>query len=166
MRFLLLGGAGAPHARVAAAPDLAGGFLHELTENQRSDQKIFPFLEWLRVGEAEQVELRDAVQGAQEFPRRAGHVPGDLPLTGSPSTSRGRGVARDAVVLEQALRWPKAASSRSGRSGAVFVGRRPELLGSGAAPLHAAATRHLRQLVGAHAVGGSGSATPTTRIFR
>ena len=26
-------GAGAPHARVAAAPDLAGGFLHELTEN-------------------------------------------------------------------------------------------------------------------------------------
>ena len=68
-------GAGAPHARV-----LAGGFLHELTENQRSDQKIFPFLEWLRVGEAEQVELRDAVQGAQEFPRRgAGHVPGDLP---------------------------------------------------------------------------------------
>ena len=73
-------GAGAPHARVAAAPDLAGGFLHELTENQRSDQKIFPFLEWLRVGEAEQVELRDAVQGAQEFPRRgAGHVPGDLP---------------------------------------------------------------------------------------
>ena len=39
-----------------------------LTENQRSDQKIFLFLEWLRVGEAEQVELRDAVQGAQEFP--------------------------------------------------------------------------------------------------
>ena len=57
-------GAGAPHARVTAAPDLAGGFLHELTENQRSDQKIFPFLEWLRVGEAEQVELRDAVRGA------------------------------------------------------------------------------------------------------
>ena len=46
-------------------------------------------------------------------------------------------MARDAVVLEQALRWPKAASSRSGRSGAVFVGRRPELLGSGAAPCHA-----------------------------
>ena len=43
-------GAGAPHAGVAAAPDLAGGFLHELTENQRSDQKSFPFLEWLRVG--------------------------------------------------------------------------------------------------------------------
>ena len=61
-------------------------------------------------------------------------------------------MARDAVVLEQALRWPKAASSRSGRSGAVFVGRRPELLGSGAAPLHAAVPRdHLRQLVGAHA---------------
>ena len=63
-------------------------------------------------------------------------------------------MARDAVVLEQALRWPKAASSRSGRSGAVFVGRRPELLGSGAAPLHAAVPRdHLRQLVGAHAAG-------------
>ena len=61
-------------------------------------------------------------------------------------------MARDAVVLEQALRWPKAASSRSGRSEAVFVGRRPELLGSGAAPLHAAVPRdHLRQLVGAHA---------------
>ena len=33
----------------------------------------------------------------------------------------------------------------------------------GAAPLHAAVPRdHLRQLVGAHAAGGSGSATPTT----
>ena len=53
--------------------DLAGGCVHELTENQRSDEGIFSFLEWLRVDEPEQVELRDAVQRGRElFPRR-GH---------------------------------------------------------------------------------------------
>ena len=44
-------GAGAPHARVAAAPDLAGGFLHELTENQRSaPRKSFALNQKLRSG--------------------------------------------------------------------------------------------------------------------
>ena len=137
-------GAGAPHARVAAAPDLAGGFLHELTENQRSDQKIFPFLEWLRVRRSRWS------CGMQCRGRRSSRGVG--PDTCLVISHAHRIAINDAVVLEQALRWPKAASSRSGRSGAVFVGRRPELLGSGAAPLHAAVPRdHLRQLVGAHA---------------
>ena len=51
--------------------DLAGGCVHELTENRRSDERIFRFLQYLRVDEAEQVPLRDAVQVAREqFPRR------------------------------------------------------------------------------------------------
>ena len=53
--------------------DLAGGCVHELTENQRSDETIFRFLRWLRVDEPEQPPLREAVQAARErFPRR-GH---------------------------------------------------------------------------------------------
>ena len=53
--------------------DLAGGCVHELTENQRSDETIFRFLQWLRVDEPEQPPLREAVQAARElFPRR-GH---------------------------------------------------------------------------------------------
>ena len=51
--------------------DLAGGCVHELTENRRSDERIFRFLQYLRVDEAEQVPLRDAVQVAREqFPMR------------------------------------------------------------------------------------------------
>ena len=51
--------------------DLAGGCVHELTENRCSDERIFRFLQYLRVDEAEQVPLRDAVQVAREqFPRR------------------------------------------------------------------------------------------------
>ncbi|CAE7571096.1 pfh1 [Symbiodinium natans] len=34
--------------------DLAGGCVHELTDNQRSDETIFRFLHWLRVDEPEQ----------------------------------------------------------------------------------------------------------------
>ena len=53
--------------------DLAGGCVHELTENRRSDETIFRFLQWLRVDEPEQAPLREAVQAARErFPRR-GH---------------------------------------------------------------------------------------------
>ena len=46
--------------------------MHELTENQHSDgdERIFRLLQYLRVDEAEQVPLRDAVQVAREqFPR-------------------------------------------------------------------------------------------------
>ena len=51
--------------------DLAGGCYHELTENHRSDEAIFGFLRYLRVDEAEEPPLREALQLARErFPRR------------------------------------------------------------------------------------------------
>ena len=53
--------------------DLAGGCVHELTENQRSDETIFRFLRWLRVDEPEQPPLREAVQAARERFLRRGH---------------------------------------------------------------------------------------------
>ena len=52
--------------------DLAGGYCHELTENRRTDERIFQFISWLRVGEAEEVPLRLA---RREFPRPAGQRP-------------------------------------------------------------------------------------------
>ena len=86
VRFLLLGDfrqlpavqdafGGAPVLRTLKESqllhDLAGGCVHELTENRRSDERIFRFLHYLRVDEAEQVPLRDAVQVAREqFPMR------------------------------------------------------------------------------------------------
>ena len=86
VRFLLLGDfrqlpavqdafGGAPVLRTLKESqllhDLAGGCVHELTENRRSDKRIFRFLQYLRVDEAEQVPLRDAVQvGREQFPRR------------------------------------------------------------------------------------------------
>ena len=49
--------------------DLASGYCHELLEKQRSDERIFRFI-WLRVGEAEEVPLAEAVRVARrEFPR-------------------------------------------------------------------------------------------------
>ena len=51
--------------------DLAGGWCHELSERWRFDEGVFSFLQWLRVDEAVQVPLREAVQMArQRFPRR------------------------------------------------------------------------------------------------
>eukprot|EP00439_Symbiodinium_sp_Y106_P020317 s8192_g2.t1 len=51
--------------------DLAGGCYHELSENHRSDEAIFGFLRYLRVDEAEEPPLREALQLAREsFPRR------------------------------------------------------------------------------------------------
>ena len=56
--------------------DLAGGYCHELTENRRSDERIFQFISWLRVGEAEEVPLAEAVRLARrEFPRPGGQHP-------------------------------------------------------------------------------------------
>ena len=53
--------------------DLASGYYHELVENQRSDERIFRFIGWLRVGEPEEVPLAEAVRVARrEFPRQ-GH---------------------------------------------------------------------------------------------
>ena len=46
------------------------------TENRRSDKRIFQFISWLRVGEAEEVPLAEAVRVARrEFPRPAGQHP-------------------------------------------------------------------------------------------
>ena len=52
------------------------GTPRELTENRRSDERIFRFISWLRVGEAEEVPLAEAVRLARrEFPRPAGQHP-------------------------------------------------------------------------------------------
>ena len=74
-------------------------------------------------------------KGAQEFPRRgAGHVPGDLPRSQDRHQRAGDAGRRCAGAGTQVAKgsfvevWEEA----------VFVGRRPELLRSGAAPLHAA----------------------------
>ena len=87
VRFLLLGDfrqlpavqdafGGAPVLRnlkeTQLLHDLAGGCVHELRQNQRSDEGIFSFLEWLKVDEAEQVELWGAVQRARELFARRG----------------------------------------------------------------------------------------------
>ncbi|CAE7240346.1 unnamed protein product [Symbiodinium natans] len=56
--------------------DLAAGYYHELSENQRSDERIFRFIGWLRVGEPEEVPLAEAIRVARrEFPRRPGEHP-------------------------------------------------------------------------------------------
>ena len=56
--------------------DLASGYYHELSENQRSDERIFRFIGWLRVGEPEEVPLAEAIRVARrEFPRRPGEHP-------------------------------------------------------------------------------------------
>ena len=104
VRFLLLGDfrqlpavqdafGGAPVLRTLKESqllhDLAGGCVHELTENRRSDERIFHFLQYLRVDEAEQVPLRDAVQVAREqFPMRG--LP-DTCLVISHASGRGSG---------------------------------------------------------------------------
>ena len=55
---------------------LAGGCCHELTENRRSDERIFQFISWLRVGEADEVPLAEAVRLARrEFPAAGGRTP-------------------------------------------------------------------------------------------
>ena len=97
MRFLLLGDfrqlpavldsfAGAEVCRELKDSQLlhdlaGGGCCHELSERWRFDEGVSSFLQWLRVDEAEQVPLREAVQMArQRFPRRGEpEVPGHLP---------------------------------------------------------------------------------------
>ena len=59
--------------RARLLQDLAGGYCHDLTKNRRSDERIFQFISWLRVGEAEEVPLAEAVRVARrEFPRPPG----------------------------------------------------------------------------------------------
>ena len=52
--------------------DLAGGCYHELTENHRSDEAVFGFLRYLRVDEAEEPPLREALQLARSASRGGG----------------------------------------------------------------------------------------------
>ena len=60
--------------------DLAGGWRHELTENKRSDARIFDLVRSLRVGEPDEMPLQEALQTARRlFPRKLG-VP-DTTLT-------------------------------------------------------------------------------------
>ena len=88
--------------------DLAGGCVHELTENRRSDERIFRFLQYLRVDEAEQVPLRDAVQVARE----------QFPMRGLPDTC---------LVISHAHRMAindrENAAARSGGGGAAGAPR-------------------------------------------
>ena len=83
VRFLLLGDfrqLPAVQDAFGGAPvlhDLAGGCVHELTENRRSDERIFRFLQYLRVDEAEQVPLC-RWPGSSSHARAAGHLPGHL----------------------------------------------------------------------------------------
>ena len=149
VRFLLLGDfrqlpavqdafGGAPVLRTLKESqllhDLAGGCVHELTENRRSDERIFRFLQYLRVDEAEQVPLRDAVQVPREqFPMRG--LP-DTCLVISHAHRMGRGrccwstegrvppgrtsrrpcaCGRGSGSWGRAGRCPRGASSRCGR---------------------------------------------------
>ena len=60
--------------------DLAGGWRHELTENKRSDARIFDLARSLRVDEPDQMLLQEALQTARRLlPRKPG-VP-DTTLT-------------------------------------------------------------------------------------
>ena len=60
--------------------DLAGGWRHELTENTRSDARIFDLVRSLRVDEPDEMPLEEALQTARRlFPRKPG-VP-DTTLT-------------------------------------------------------------------------------------
>ena len=60
--------------------DLAGGWRHELTENKRSNARIFDLVRSLRVDEPDKMPLQEALQTAQRlFPRKPG-VP-DTTLT-------------------------------------------------------------------------------------
>ena len=69
VKFLLLG----DFRQLPAVLDAFGGapVTKPLTENHRSDEAIFGFLRYLRVDEAEEPPLREALQLARErFPRR------------------------------------------------------------------------------------------------
>ena len=170
--------------------DLAGGFVHELTENQRSDEKIFRFLEWLRVDEPEQAELRDAVQRARKlFPRR-GHPDTCLVISHADRIAindrENRRLAPEGAVLVEhrgsgpagtsqqgcgslapERRLPRASSSRSAKSGSgsclttVRASRPPSFCGTRGS----ATPSPTRAARGSRCAGGFISATPTTRTF-
>ena len=154
--------------------DLAGGYCHELTENRRSDERIFQFISWLRIGEAEEVPLAEAVRLARrEFPRPAGQhahrvqinerenrrlAPADAVVIehqapGAPTTADDASLARAAAGgrRRQGGQGHLRAGGRGGR-GARRAGRRAAAHPRRAAAAHAAVPRHhLRELSGADA---------------
>ena len=115
--------------------DLAGGYCHELTENRRSDERIFRFIGWLRVGEPEEVPLAEAVRVARrEFPRPAGGEHPDVCLVISHAhrvqvnERENRHLApADAVVIEHAS--PGAPTTNAPQTMRVWPGLR--LVGAG-----------------------------------
>ena len=165
--------------------DLAGGCVHELTENRRSDERIFRFLQWLRVDEPEQAPLREAVQAARErFPRR-GHpdtclvishahrmaindrenkrlAPSEGALVVEHRAPQQAGTNHESVARAEARgRGGQGAQGllrdgAGGGGGADLAGRRAELHARGAAATHAPLPRHHVRLVpGPHAAGES-----------
>ena len=114
--------------------DLAGGYCHELTENRRSDERIFQFINWLQVGEAEEVPLAEAVRVARrEFPRPAGQHP-DVCLVLSHAQrvqinerENTRLAPADAVVIERQA--PGAPTTNAPQTMRVWPGLR--LVGAG-----------------------------------
>ena len=150
--------------------DVAGGWCHELSERWRFDEQIFEFLTWLRVDEAEQVSLPEAVREArQRFPRRgepdvslvisaADQRPEEPPAgaTRCPGAAvRGsrRGADECAADHEGVARVAAHRSRRQGAEGHLCdggsggggcgpAGERPILRGAGAAEAHSALQRH------------------------
>ena len=136
------------------------------TENRRSDKRIFQFISWLRVGEAEEVPLAEAVRVARrEFPRPAGQHP-DVCLVLSHAhrvqinePTHDQRPADDASLARAAAGGRRRqggqgrlrANGRGGR-GARHAGWRAAVLPRRAAAPHAALPRHhLRKLPGADA---------------
>ena len=160
--------------------DLASGYCHELLENQRSDERIFRFIGWLRVGEAEEVPLAEAVRVARrEFPRPQTEHP-DVCLVISHAhrvqineRENRRLAPQKAVLIEhkeagapttnspQSMRvWPglKLVGAGGKVAKGTFVqggvGRGAGLLARGAAAADEALPRHhLRLVPGAHLEG-------------
>ena len=151
--------------------DLAGGWCHELSERWRFDEGVFSFLQWLRVDEAEQVPLREAVQmAALPAEGRAGGLPGHLPRQATAdqrareSQASAGGCAAGAVRRagdgghqcppnHEGLAGPAARGRRRQgaegrlrhrqRSGrASHAGKRAELRAPGAAEAHPPLQRH------------------------
>ena len=149
--------------------DLAGGWCHELSERWRFDEGVFSFLQWLRVDEAEQVPLREAVQMArQRFPRRGEpevclakrlqinerenrrRAPEDALLvqyagpetagTNAPQTNEGVAGPAARGRRRQSAEGRLRHRQRSGR--ASRAGKRAELRAPGAAEAHPPLQRH------------------------
>ena len=113
--------------------DLAGGWCQELSERWRFDEGVFSFLQWLRVGEAEQVPLREAVQrpgsasrgGASRRSAWSSPTPSDCRSINERENRRR--APEDALLVEYA--GPKTAGTNAPQTMRVWLGLR--LVGAG-----------------------------------